>query len=108
VYKDIFGQEPEIPPPYSPTWRETGKKEFMLDAARKHLVETDEIKPGVVLMFRMAPNVIVKHCGIMVTHDRMVHAYARSRKVIEHPLVAYWKNKIAGRFEFPLVNHVGD
>jgi len=36
IYREIYGQEPIIPPPYTPDWAETRSEETLLEAARYH------------------------------------------------------------------------
>lgn len=104
VYINVIGPEPEVPPSYSPSWGEGGRKEVLLEAAARHLTEIpmDDMRPGDVLVFRMSPKAIAKHCGILVSEDRMIHSYVRSG-VIEGYLVDYWYDKIVGVFRFPEV-----
>ena len=37
VWRDLYGAEPEQPPPYTPDWGETGEVEHMLEAASRHM-----------------------------------------------------------------------
>ena len=56
---------------------------------------------GDVLIFRMRSGAIAKHMGILAeTGASFVHAYDR-HGVVESPLSAPWRAKIAGRFRFP-------
>ena len=34
VWRDLYGAEPETPPPYTPDWGETGETELLIEAAR--------------------------------------------------------------------------
>ena len=55
VWRDLYGAEPETPPPYRPDWGETGAVEHMLAAARRHLVPVAvaEADAGDVMIFRL-------------------------------------------------------
>lgn len=81
VWRDLYGSEPEAVPPYTPDWGETGTAEPMLEAARRHLVPLDLAAAGAgdVVMFRMRPGAIVKHCAILSGDGRMIHAVSRDR-----------------------------
>lgn len=102
VYLDVYGRQPEKPPPYTAAWRDSEKTEKLLEAANRHLTEStlDEELPQ-VLVFRMQRNFPAKHCGITVSADKMIHAYEGAGRVEESTLVPYWRNRIVGVFNFP-------
>ncbi|ARB06120.1 minor tail protein [Dinoroseobacter phage vB_DshS-R5C] len=100
VYEEVTGLLSEKPPPYTPSWGEAQGQELMLAAAAKYLVPATEIEPGAVLVFRMKPGAVAKHCSIVTEKDAMVHAHIR-RGVVEEFLVPYWTRRIAGIFKFP-------
>lgn len=81
VWRDLYGSEPEVPPPYGPDWGEVGHTEFLLEAARRHLVPVrpDEARAGDVLIFRMRSGAIAKHAAILTGPDRMIHAQSRDK-----------------------------
>jgi NlpC/P60 family putative phage cell wall peptidase len=96
-------------PPYRPDWAETGAVETLLEAARRWLAEVPlaELQPGDVLLFRMEPGALVKHCAILTAlptaHDpqaRMIHAYW-GRAVVESWLGPWWRRRLAAAFRFP-------
>jgi NlpC/P60 family putative phage cell wall peptidase len=103
VYREIHDDEPEVMPNYSPSWGEVEGRELMLEAAARHLtpIPITDRQPGDVLIFRMRRGMIAKHCGVMVTGDRMVHAYQGVDRVVECNLVPYWTSRIVGVFRFP-------
>lgn len=107
VYRDLYAQEPETPPPYSPDWAEVpgldGERiETMAEAARRHLVELDkaDTKPGDVLLFRMTPGAAAKHAAIRSFEGRMIHACS-GRAVAEVHMGAWWPRHLAFAFRFP-------
>ena len=59
-----------------------------------------ELTPGALILFRMRAGAVAKHCGILTAPDRFVHAYERTG-VIEEPLTAAWRRRIAFAFLFP-------
>ncbi|HEX4301553.1 MAG TPA: hypothetical protein VHZ78_02080 [Rhizomicrobium sp.] len=117
VWRELHGDEPEEPPPYSPDWAEAGRRETLYNALRRHLTEIDrdDLKPGDVALFRMSAFGPAKHCGIVAEHvlglkqqgDRapntirtLIHA-RQNRGVAEEPFAPFWKSKLA--FAFRLV-----
>lgn len=99
VYKEYHGYEPEKAPPYSPTWAEAGEDEILLTAANKHLKQIESLEEGCVLVFRMRPHSIAKHCGIYIGEGKMIHAMS-GRSVEEIHLNDFWRSRIAGIYSF--------
>lgn len=68
----------------------------------KHLIEIDknDIKPADILLFRFEEN--PQHVGIVSNYSDsqygIIHCYAQARKVVEHILDDYWKNKIVAAY----------
>ncbi|SNT71804.1 peptidase [Paracoccus seriniphilus] len=106
VWRDLYGREPETPPPYTPDWGETGSEELLLQGAMRHLRPVSRMQPiaaGQVVLFRMRAGAVAKHLGIMVQGGeapRFVHAYMH-HGVVESPLSIPWRNRISARFRFP-------
>lgn len=108
VWRELYGAEPEAPPPYRPDWAETGGAETLLAAATRHLtpIATDAFQPGDLLLFRMTPGACVKHCAIVSAaapgdpDPRIVHAYW-GRAVVESWLGPWWRRRLAAAFAFP-------
>ena len=100
VWRELYGQEPETPPAYSPDWGQVSGQETLLDAAKRHFapVPIDALEPGHVVIFRMRPKAIAKHCGIVSGDGRMIHAL-EGTGVCE---VGYcgWSNKLVAVFAF--------
>ena len=69
VWRELHGEEPLIPPPYTRDWGEAGGEEVLAEAARRFLLEIPlkEAVPGALILFRMARNAPAKHCGIRST-----------------------------------------
>ena len=67
VYAEACGQPAETPPPYSRDWAEASGSETMIEAACRHLTRVDpgRAEPGDVLIFRLRPGAMAKHCGII-------------------------------------------
>lgn len=99
VYRAVVGPEPETPPPYSPSWGEAGRTEFMLEAARRWL-DPAPFEDAEVLVFRMRHGMIAKHCAIVSKPGYMIHADSASGMVVETLISGYWFDRIAGRYRF--------
>ncbi len=106
VWRELYGGEPESPPPYAPDFNERAlardQSEPLLEAARRNLLPAAGVAPGAVLIFRIVRNGPAKHCGILTAPDRFIHAYA-GRAVIEGWYGRWWRERLAGAFLFPAV-----
>ncbi len=104
VWRDLHGDEPETPPPYTADWAECGGAEVLRAAAMRHLRPVAEAEPwtaGQVLLFRMRPGAVAKHLGILSAGGlRFLHAYD-AHGVIESPLTPPWRSRVIARFRFP-------
>ena len=67
VYAEACGQPAETPPPYSRDWAEASARETMIEAACRHMTPIDPgaAEPGDVLIFRLRPGAMAKHCAII-------------------------------------------
>ena len=106
VWRQIYGQEPEVVPPYTSDWSEPSGQEDMIAAARRWLVEKPLTRDddGDVLIFRMRPGAVAKHVAIAAHQSKqptIIHAYS-GYAVVETALSAPWARRVAARFEFPL------
>ncbi len=102
VWRDLYGAEPEAPPPYTPDWGETGQVEHLLDAAYRHMTRAAvaEALPGDVLVFRLRENAVAKHVAIVSAPNRMIHAQSNDR-VREVTMNAWWTRRAIAAFAFP-------
>jgi NlpC/P60 family putative phage cell wall peptidase len=101
VWRGVMGQEPELPPPYSPDWAEAGA-DTLVAAARRYLTEIErhEIAPGDVLLFRWRDNLSAKHCAVATSANSMIHAHDGA-SVVEVALCSWWRRHLAHAFRFP-------
>jgi NlpC/P60 family putative phage cell wall peptidase len=101
VWRGVMGQEPELPPPYSPDWAEAGA-DTLVAAAGRYLVEIErrEIAPGDVLLFRWRDNLPAKHCAVATSANSMIHAHDGA-SVVEVALCSWWRRHLAHAFRFP-------
>ena len=107
VWREVMGHEPEAVPPYRADWAEVGDEETLLEAARRWLVEIplSHMKPGDVLLFRMAPGCAVKHCGILSavegSEPKFIHA-SWGRAVVDSWMGRWWRERLAAVFTWPM------
>jgi NlpC/P60 family putative phage cell wall peptidase len=115
VYAEACGRPTEPPPPYSRDWAEAPRRETLIEAAERHLlrVPIDEISAGDVLVFRLRPGAMAKHCAILTegslahptipashTLQKFIHAM-EGVAVCEISLTPWWRRRIAAAFRFP-------
>jgi NlpC/P60 family putative phage cell wall peptidase len=105
VWRGLFGDEPELIPPYTADWAEPEGREALWQAALRRLdtrpLADDAV--GTVLLFRMRDGSIAKHMGLQAAVGAaatFIHAYDR-HGVIESPLSEPWRRRIVARFAFP-------
>lgn len=105
VWRAVYGEEPEKIPAYSFDWSEPQGEERLWAAAARHLQEKPkgEEAKGDVILFRMRDRSVAKHLGLQAragASPSFIHAYT-GHGVVESPLSAPWRRRIAARFEFP-------
>jgi len=102
VWRDLCGDEPEAPPPYSPSWAESLRQETLALAAARHLkpLPTAEAQPGDVLLFRWREHLPAKHCAILASHGRLIHAHDGAA-VAEVAFTPWWRRHLSHAFSFP-------
>lgn len=109
VWREVYGQEPEQVPAYSPDWSEPQRDERLWRAAARHLIEkpVGVLSAGDVVLFRMRSGSVAKHLGIMgqmQPEPSFIHAYS-GHSVVESPLTGPWQRRIVACFEFPDRRH---
>ncbi len=102
VWRAVYGADPEQPPAYSRDWAETLRRETLAEAASRHMlaIPLDAIEPGDLLLFAISADAPAKHCAILTSPGRMVHAI-ESHPVAEVSLVAWWRTRLRFAFRFP-------
>ena len=103
VWRELYGAEPEAPPPYSRDWGEMDRGEPLMRAARRWLRAGGLPSVGDVLLFRMDETGPAKHLAIqsdMIGEGAIIHAYS-GRSVMETPFVTSWRKRLVARFQFP-------
>lgn len=101
VWRTLYGEEPAPLPNYSADWREAGRGEGLLEAA-KALMQRAEGEPqaGQLLLFRLGRTPAPRHCGIMVSGERFIHAQ-EGLGVVEANMSESWRKRVAAAFAFP-------
>ncbi|PPD10324.1 MAG: peptidase P60 [Methylocystis sp.] len=101
VWLEIYGVEPEQPPPYTPDWGEAGVVEHILDAARGNMtaIELTQACGGDVIVFRMREGRIAKHMAILTSQATMIHAQSNDI-VREIAFAPYWRRHAVAAFQF--------
>ena len=100
VWRELYGEEPEAPPAYTPDWAEISGEETLLQAAERWLLPISSPQAGDVLLFRMAPNAPCKHIGLMAGQRRILHAYWGKSVVFSH-FAPFWQRRHVASFAFP-------
>ena len=102
VWREIYGADPEQPPPYSRDWAEASGAETLLEAATRHLlvVAIEAADAGDIVVFRLRVGVVAKHTAILTGRKSFVHAM-EGGPACEVALTSWWRRRIAGAFAFP-------
>lgn len=102
VWRALYGGEPEAVPSYRADVRDPAHAGALLAAAERHLlaVEGGPLMAGQVVLFRLHRGLPPRHCGIMVSPVRFIHAQERLG-VVEANLTDGWRRRVAAVFEFP-------
>ncbi len=103
IWRELYGPEPEVMPPYTRDWGDATGSETLLTAACRHLVKLKDVSAagtGDVLVFRMRDEGMAKHAGILTATSRLVHAQ-EGLGVIEIELGRWWRRRAAAAFSFP-------
>lgn len=109
IWRELYGYEPEIPPPYTSSWGEYNHTEPLLNAARRNMREIpiSKIDAGDILLFRMKTNTPAKHLAIFTENtgfeQTMIHAYSGS-SAIETYLSTPWLSRLTSAFRLPRGN----
>ena len=99
IYRALYGQEPEAPPPYARAARR-GDGEILQAAALRHLLPMDDVAAGRVLLFRMRRRLPARHLAIYLGEGRIVHAMS-GVGVCEIDFTQWWQARCVGVFAFP-------
>lgn len=104
VWADLYGTPfPEVPV-YTADWFEPQGRDGLLKIVERHfsVAPCGPLKHGQLLVFRMRSGAVAKHLGLLTTDGPdagFIHAYA-GHGVVESPLSAPWRRRIAAQFHF--------
>ncbi|MGA1801125.1 NlpC/P60 family protein [Rhizobium sp. HT1-10] len=103
VWRELYGQDPELPPAYARDWAERSGDDRLMKAALRHFGPSHGLEhaaPGDLILFRWRPEYAAKHAAILDHGGHFIHAYEHAA-VLRSPLVASWRRRVAGAFAFP-------
>lgn len=103
IWRELYGEEPELPGAYAPDWAERSGDDRLVSACDRHFgppIEASQMLPGDVILFRWRPDMPAKHAGVLCGPLHFIHAYEQA-SVILSPLVSSWRRRIAGVYRFP-------
>ena len=101
VWRALYGAEPMAMPAYRADMRDPANAGALRRAAETLLVaESGPLAAGQVLLFRLGDMAEAKHCGILVSDQRFIHAQERLG-VVEANLTEAWARRVSARFRFP-------
>ncbi len=101
VWRALHGDEPIAVPPYRADLRDHEGGAALREAAERFLIaETGPLAAGQVVLFRLGGRIEPRHCGILVSADRFIHAQEHLG-VVEANLTAAWAKRVSGRYRFP-------
>jgi len=106
IWREVYGEEPEMIPPYTKDWSEPQNEERLFNAAQQHLISkpVSDMAAGDVLLFRMRDGAVAKHLGIVGRvgeSPSFIHAYS-GHGVVENALSTPWRRRVVACFAFPL------
>lgn len=103
LWREWYGREPEVVPPYSRGGDDVGRDEALMAALSRHmrlLPPGESGGPGTVLLFRLRGRAPARHAGILSQPGkaaRFIHSWERFG-VIESPLGPPWARRVVARF----------
>lgn len=101
VWRALYGAEPMAVPAYRADMRDPSNAGALRRAAEALLpVEHGPLAAGQVVLFRLGGMAEAKHCGILVSATRFIHAQERLG-VVEADLTEPWGRRVCARFVFP-------
>lgn len=101
VWRTLYGVEPMDVPPYRASPRDSEYAGALREAAERFLLpETGVLAGGQVVLFRLAGLAEAKHCAILISPQRFIHAQEKLG-VVEANLTDGWARRVSGRFGFP-------
>lgn len=101
VWRGLYGDEPMVVPAYRASVRDPESAGALREAAERFLLPAEgPVMAGQVVLFRLSGLEEARHCGIMVSGERFIHAQEKLG-VVEANLTPGWARRVSGRFWFP-------
>ncbi len=101
VWRSLYGDEPVEVPPYRQGPRDPEMTGALRKAAETYLLpDTGPLAAGQVVLFTLGGLQDARHCAILVSPTRFIHAQEHLG-VVEANLTPGWTRRISGRFSFP-------
>ncbi len=101
VWRTLYGQEPIAVPAYRADWRDADNDGALRRAAERFLIADEGVvAAGQVVLFRLGGLAEARHCGIMMSGERFIHAQEHLG-VVEANLTDGWAKRVSARFRFP-------
>ena len=97
VMRELGHAPPELPH-YGADWRDAEGREALAVLCGHWLRAVPGPEAGQVALFRLGRSEVPRHCGLLVTADRFVHAQ-EGFGVVEANLTEGWRRRLAGTFE---------
>ena len=106
VWREVYGFEPEIAPPYAPDWAEVRRDDPLLAAAKRYFIEKPlaNFESPDLILFRWREGMPAKHCAILTSNTTMIHAHDGAC-VAEVSFRPWWQRHMVGCFAFPEIPH---
>lgn len=102
VWREVKGDEPELPPPYAPRWNDAAKSDLLLEMAERNFcrkAKGEPIEMADILLFKYRDHLPTRHVAIAISDDRFIHAYA-GRGVVVNGFSAWWQRHLAAHYRW--------
>lgn len=101
VWRTLYGNEPMAVPAYRADMRDPAHAGALRRAAETCLCAAGGVLVGGdVVLFTLGGQREAKHCGIMLSDTRFIHAQEHLG-VVEANLTPAWARRVSGHFRFP-------
>ena len=100
VWQEIYGEPATEIPPYAQFEKDVAGAARLLNAAQKYLHEGEAPpRPGQVILFQLRRQMPPRHCAILVSNFKFIHAQERLG-VVEVNLDKKWMRRIHSIYSF--------
>lgn len=102
VWREVNGDEPEMPPPYAPRWNDAAKSDLLLEMAERNFFRKPQnvaVEAADILLIKYRLHLPARHVLIAISSDEFIHAYA-GRGVVINRFSAWWLRHLGGHFSW--------